>query len=105
VSKAIEHKLVDEERVQAPVRLIYNGVDLSRYDHQEPCCTLPEGDRLGPGSKLVGVVARLEPEKGHPTLLEAWPAVLRAVPDAYLLIVGEGSGRNAPEATPRGPAA
>src|SRR5574338_1283267 len=42
VSRAIEHKLVDEERIQAPVRLIYNGVDLSRYDHQEPCCTLPE---------------------------------------------------------------
>ncbi len=33
---------------------------------------------MEPGSKIVGVVARLEPEKGHPTLLEAWPAVLRA---------------------------
>jgi glycosyltransferase involved in cell wall biosynthesis len=41
----------------------------------------------------VGVVARLEPEKGHPTLFEAWPAVIRAVPDAYLLVVGEGSRR------------
>jgi glycosyltransferase involved in cell wall biosynthesis len=101
VSKAIEHKLVDEERVQAPVRLIYNGVDLSRYDHQEPCCTLLEEYGMEPGSKLVGVVARLEPEKGHPTLLEAWPAVLRAVPDAYLLIVGEGSRREALEAQAR----
>jgi glycosyltransferase involved in cell wall biosynthesis len=101
VSKAIEHKLVDEERVQAPVRLIYNGVDLSRYDHQEPCCTLPEEYGMEPGSKLVGVVARLEPEKGHPTLLEAWPTVLRAVPDAYLLFVGEGSRREALEAQAR----
>ena len=90
VSRAIEHKLVDEERVQAPVRLIYNGVDLSRYDHPEACCTLPEEYGMEPGSQIVGVVARLEPEKGHPTLLEAWPLVLRAVPDAYLLIVGEG---------------
>ena len=56
-----------------PVRLIYNGVDLSRYDHQEPCCTLPEEYGMEPGSQIVGVVARLEPEKGHPTLLEAWP--------------------------------
>jgi glycosyltransferase involved in cell wall biosynthesis len=101
VSRAIEHKLVDEERVQAPVRLIYNGVDLSRYDHTEPCCTLPEEYGLEPGSQLVGVVARLEPEKGHPTLLEAWPKVLRAVPDAYLLIVGEGSRRDALEAQAR----
>jgi glycosyltransferase involved in cell wall biosynthesis len=101
VSRAIEHKLVDEERVHAPVRLIYNGVDLSRYDHQEPCCTLPEEYGMEPGSKLVGVVARLEPEKGHPTLLEAWPQVLKNVPDAYLLIVGEGSRRDALEAMAR----
>ena len=32
---------------------------------------------MEPGSQIVGVVARLEPEKGHPTLLEAWPLVLR----------------------------
>lgn len=101
VSKAIEHKLVDEERIQAPVRLIYNGVDLSRYDHQAPCCTLPEEYGLEPGSAIVGVVARLEPEKGHPTLLEAWPAVLRAAPHTYLLIVGEGSRREALEAQAR----
>ena len=34
---------------------------------------------------------RLELEKGHPTLLEAWPLVLRRVPEAYLLDRGEGS--------------
>jgi len=97
VSRAIEHKLVDEERTQTPVRLIYNGVDLSRYDRQEPCCTLPDEYGLEPGAELVGVVARLEPEKGHPTLIEAWPMVLRARPSAYLLIVGEGSRREALE--------
>jgi glycosyltransferase involved in cell wall biosynthesis len=101
VSRAIQHKLVDEERTTVPVSLIYNGVDLERYDHQEPCCTLPEEYGMEPGSQIVGVVARLEPEKGHPTLLEAWPAVLRAVPDAYLLIVGEGSRRDALEAQAR----
>ncbi|HEX2755890.1 MAG TPA: glycosyltransferase family 4 protein, partial [Candidatus Limnocylindrales bacterium] len=53
------------------------------------------------GSQIVGVVARLEAEKGHPTLLDAWPGVLRAVPDAYLLIVGEGSRRDALEAQAR----
>jgi len=101
VSQMIEHKLVDEERVQAPVRRIYNGVDLERYDHQEACCTLPAEYGMEEGSQIVGVVARLEPEKGHPTLLEAWPQVLRAVPDAYLLIVGEGSRRESLEAQAR----
>jgi glycosyltransferase involved in cell wall biosynthesis len=101
VSRAIEHKLVDEQRTAVPVSLIYNGVDLERYDKQEACCTLPEEYGMEPGSQIVGVVARLEPEKGHPTLLEAWPVVLRAVPDAYLLIVGEGSRRDALEAQAR----
>ena len=101
VSRMIEKKLHDEGRTSAPIRLIYNGVDLTRYDEQEPCCTLPEEYGLEPGSQLVGVVARLEPEKGHPTLLEAWPQVLRSVPDSYLLIVGEGSRREALEAQAR----
>jgi glycosyltransferase involved in cell wall biosynthesis len=94
VSKAIEHKIAHEHRDGAPVRLIYNGVDLERYDHQEPCCTLRDDYGMEPGSQIVGVVARLEPEKGHQTLLDAWPLVLRHVPDAYLLIVGEGSRRD-----------
>ena len=94
VSKSIERKIADEHRTGAPVRLIYNGVDLQRYDHQDPCCTLREEYGMEPGSSIVGVVARLEPEKGHQTLIEAWPLVLRECPDAYLLIVGEGSRRD-----------
>jgi glycosyltransferase involved in cell wall biosynthesis len=94
VSRAIVRKLEDEGRVGAPISLIYNGVDLARYADQEACCTLHEEYSIADGSPIVGVVARLEPEKGHPTLLEAWPAVLDAVPNAHLLIVGEGTQRD-----------
>jgi glycosyltransferase involved in cell wall biosynthesis len=101
VSESIVAKLHDEGRTAVPIDLIYNGVDLQRYDHQEPCCTLRDEYGMEPGSQIVGVVARLEPEKGHPTLLEAWPAVLRSVPDAYLLVIGEGSRREELEALSR----
>jgi glycosyltransferase involved in cell wall biosynthesis len=37
------------------------------------------------------VVARLEAEKGHRYLLEAWPEIVAQVPSAWLLAVGEGS--------------
>jgi glycosyltransferase involved in cell wall biosynthesis len=47
---------------------------------------------------IVGVVARLEAEKGHRTLIDAWPDVLAAVPNAWLLVIGEGSERDALEA-------
>jgi glycosyltransferase involved in cell wall biosynthesis len=101
VSRSIVHKLQNEGRDTAPISLIHNGVDLERYDHQEPCCTLREEYDLPSEGPIVGVVARLEPEKGHPTLLEAWPSVLAAVPNATLLIVGQGSRREALEALTR----
>lgn len=93
VSRAIVAKLVAEGRTGARVELIYNGVDLQRYEYTEACCTLPQEYGFPEATPLVGVVARLEPEKGHRTLLEAWPLVLDAVPDARLLIIGEGSQR------------
>ncbi|MBA3877576.1 MAG: hypothetical protein C0498_11720 [Anaerolinea sp.] len=98
VSTSIVHKIADEGRVGAPVTLIYNGVDLERYDHQEPCCTLREEYGLPAEGPMVGVVARLEAEKGHPTLLDAWPHVLAELPDATLLVVGEGSRHEALQA-------
>jgi glycosyltransferase involved in cell wall biosynthesis len=98
VSRAIVRKIEDEGRVGAPVSLIYNGVDLQRYDNQEACCTLHLEYRIPQDAPIVGVVARLEPEKGHPTLLDAWPRVLERVPNAHLLVVGEGSQREALEA-------
>jgi len=98
VSKAIEQKIREEGRAGAPVSLIYNGVDLQRYNHQQPCCTLHEDYAIPEASPIVGVVARLEAEKGHRTLIEAWPLVLAAHPEARLLIVGEGSERDSLEA-------
>jgi glycosyltransferase involved in cell wall biosynthesis len=97
VSRAIVHKIAEERPSSMPVSLVHNGVDLARYDQTEACCTLIEDYGLAPGAQIVGVVGRLEPEKGHPTLIDAWPLVLRVVPNAYLLIVGEGSRREALE--------
>jgi len=98
VSRAIVAKLAAEGRTAAPIELIYNGVDLKKYEYTDACCTLPEEYGFPEGTPLVGVVARLEPEKGHRTLLDAWPIVLNRVPNAKLLIVGEGSQRATLEA-------
>lgn len=98
VSRAIVRKLEAEGRNQVPIELIYNGVDLERYAYQEACCTLPEEYGFAEGTPLVGVVARLEAEKGHATLLDAWPRVLERVPEARLLVIGEGSLRQELEA-------
>jgi glycosyltransferase involved in cell wall biosynthesis len=42
---------------------------------------------------LIGSLGRLEPRKGHDTLIRAMPAILARVPDACLLIAGHDPWR------------
>lgn len=46
-----------------------------------------------PVALIVGRMAAAERYKGHDALLEAWPAVCRAVPGARLRVVGDGDDR------------
>ncbi len=45
------------------------------------------------GRRVVVCVSRLVPRKGQDVLIRAMPAILRAVPDTMLLIVGDGPYR------------
>lgn len=46
-----------------------------------------------PAALIVGRMTADERYKGHDALIEIWPAVLAAVPDAVLRIVGDGDDR------------
>jgi glycosyltransferase involved in cell wall biosynthesis len=94
VSDAIVHKLVAEERNTTPISRIYNGVDLERFDEPGNGAALRAELGIPVSAQIATVVGRLEPEKGHPTLIEAWPLVHHHYPTAHLLIVGEGSERD-----------
>lgn len=93
-SEAIAAKIRREGRASVPITVIPNGVDLERFGAHRSN-TEPVAIRATLGipadAFLVGAVARLEPEKGHRYLLMAWPEIARALPDARLLLVGEGS--------------
>lgn len=91
VSRAIVAKLAAERPRRPRVELIPNGVDLRRYHPAQVAAPLAAELGIPVDAPIVGCVARLEPEKGHASLLAAWPRVLAAVPDARLLLVGEGS--------------
>jgi glycosyltransferase involved in cell wall biosynthesis len=100
-SESILRKVSAEGRAGARFAVIPNGVDLSRFA-SAPRCALRGSHGIPAEAPLVGMVARLEPEKGHRFLLDAMPAILAAVPDAWLAIVGEGSERGALQAQARG---
>jgi len=89
-SQSILEKVRREGR-EAPFAVIPNGVDLSRFDLPAGPCTLRDEYGIPCEEVLLGVVARLEPEKGHRYLIEAMPRVLAQAPRTWLAIVGEGS--------------
>jgi L-malate glycosyltransferase len=90
-SRAIATKVRAERGPDARCVVVPNGVDLRRFAAVEPCCTLHAEFRIPTDALLVGVVARLEPEKGHRHLLDAMPEIIRRAPRAWLLVVGDGS--------------
>ena len=68
----------------ARVSVIYNGIDTEAIERAQPAALLMKG-------VLIGLIARLEWRKGVGDLLDAWPIVSAAAPDAHLLIVGRGA--------------
>jgi glycosyltransferase involved in cell wall biosynthesis len=94
-SESIRRKVEAECREGAEFAVIPNGIDLSRFSSPAPPSTLRGEFGIPRDAPLIGVVARLEPEKGHRHLVEAMPAILEAAPDAWLAIVGEGSQADA----------
>jgi glycosyltransferase involved in cell wall biosynthesis len=94
-SEAIARKVRAEGRQGARFAIVPNGIDLSRFSGSVRPCALRGEYGVPSSAPLLGVVARLEPEKGHRHLIEAMPAILRAVPEAWLAVIGEGSEADA----------
>lgn len=92
VNEGTKRLLLDHRIPEAKLVKIYPGVS-------EAFFSLPTGleefrarFRLS-GKRVVTSVARLVPRKGHAVLIEAFPAVLQAIPDVHLLFVGDGPER------------
>jgi glycosyltransferase involved in cell wall biosynthesis len=77
---------IDENRL----RTVYNGIDLRRF-------TTTPTDRidalrrelgLRDGERAIGLFGQMLPYKGHRTLIEAAPQILRACPEARFYFVG-----------------
>jgi len=90
-SQAIAHKVRAEGRGAARFSVVPNGVDLARFALPAGPCTLRDEYAIPCEEVLIGVVARLEPEKGHRYLIEAMPGLLERAPRTWLAIIGEGS--------------
>lgn len=75
---------------EAKVLCIPNGVDLDAIDRTPHTPQLRESLGLHQKRTVIGVIARLVPQKGVDCFLDAFAEVLRRSPDVQGLVVGDG---------------
>ena len=73
------------------------GVDTSHFFPGSGGAAVRSSLGLTAEDRVVVCAARLVPRKGQDTMIDAWPAVLAAVPRARLVVVGDGPHRAALE--------
>jgi len=72
--------------------VIYNGINLEKFSPREKDPALMREFGLE-GKNVVGIIARLVPQKDHETFLQSAVEIKRQLPDTRFLIVGEEEGR------------
>ena len=91
VSEGVKRKYCEIMKVREDkLRVIYNGVDPQVYKMDDKPAELKSALNIPDGAPIVGIVARLVPEKDHITFLESARMVLQDCPQARFLIVGKG---------------
>jgi glycosyltransferase involved in cell wall biosynthesis len=91
VSEA-EARLGRSVGIHARWRVVRNGVDLEEFPEAGKLEKARARERLElpPDAPIAVNIARLSHQKGQDLLVEIWPAVRDAVPDAVLVLVGDG---------------
>lgn len=93
VSHAAEHHLLENKRI-APSKVvtIHNGRDLARFHPATPAETARARAGLGVSDKqVVMVLGRLEQQKGHAFLIEAFRKLAPRWPKLIALFAGSGA--------------
>ncbi len=81
-----------QHRLRAPEKVVWigNGVDVSAFPKRDALSDAFRSELgVGPEALLVGYVGRLVPEKGLNELLRAMAGVVRALPQAHLVLIGD----------------
>jgi glycosyltransferase involved in cell wall biosynthesis len=92
ISRQVKEHLVADFKVdERRITVIHNGIDAEKFSAYNSVSwhQIKKGLGLGSGP-VIGIVARLSDVKGHKYLIQAMPQVLREVPEAQLLICGDG---------------
>ncbi len=70
------------------VEVVYDGIELEKMDTNADGVAFRRAHHLPEEAFVVGLVGLLIPWKGQRVLLDAAPAILAAIPEAHLVLVG-----------------
>jgi len=93
VSKSVREFMIHGRGIAADlVQVVYNGAPLDEFQLATKEEALEERGRwnLTPEHKVIGTVGRLDEQKGICYLIEAAVEIIRQVPEARFVIVGDG---------------
>lgn len=98
VSNTLKGQLSNSLIHSKKITTIYNGIDPSPYNEISAAYSLRKRFGFLPTDTIVGNVARLAEVKNHYLLLRVMKKIIEEIPQAKLLIVGDGELRNKLEA-------
>jgi len=90
VSKKVEEDVVHKDVKWERVNVIENGVDLARFRRAAVSNEFRKSLGVSEADRVVAIVGRLSPEKGHEILLKAAAQISQRMKDVKFLIVGDG---------------
>ncbi len=96
IAQADIHKeyLIEEDGIRKEkIEVVYNGVDLDKFSEPVDVTEFRQSLGIGVSDPVIGILARLSPEKGHPVFLMAAKKIVTEFPDTRFLIVGDGKER------------
>jgi teichuronic acid biosynthesis glycosyltransferase TuaC len=88
ISNNIGNALIDAGASPDRVRLIPNGVDITRFNRQ-PSPAIRQWLGVKPEARLIVTIGRYNPRKGQDYLVRAMPIILAKEPRAVLVIIGD----------------
>jgi len=96
VSESVRDFMIDGRNIPADrIRVIGNGVDLTRFPEKTPTAIREARDliEVGPDVPLIGTVTRFREEKGNEFLIAAFEQIHSRFNDARLVVIGDGELR------------
>lgn len=78
---------------KVPVEALSNGIDLSRFAKGRANSEIYEKYNIPKKAPIVLYVGRVDPEKSLDVLMNAFARVIQKIPEAHIVIVGDGTAR------------